>query len=233
MGKRVIGVIQARMGSTRLPGKVLRPLYDGYSMLECIYARLAASDVDDVVVAFPEHDAALEQLVIDNGWKHYMGSEQDLIGRIGGAAFLHSADAIVRITGDCPFVDPLLVNALVAVWRNCQYDYVSNVCPPTFPDGFDVEVYSTRLLDALNQQIPFWCDYREWFPKWVWEGRSGVETYNYPSKIDLSRIRCTVDTQEDLEFARWVFSELGLTCSMQDILYLLAAHPERTIIKER
>jgi len=142
--RNVIAAIQARMGSARLPGKVMRTI-GGRTMIECIAKRLAAcKEVDQVILATsksPENDG-LQEHAASLGLPCFRGSEADLIERHGGVLEKFNGDALIRITADCPLVDPLLVDAMVRVYRNdpSGVDLVTNIFPRTFPKGLDIEI---------------------------------------------------------------------------------------------
>src|SRR6266404_2327957 len=146
---KTVVVVQARMGSTRFPNKVLRPVA-GVPLIELLLSRLSrAKRVDQIVLATPE-DVRNEPLVAHArklGFAVYQGSEKDVLDRYYHAASVHKPDAVVRITGDCPLVDPALVDALIGDYENGGADYVSNTLAPTYPDGLDVEVFSFAALE--------------------------------------------------------------------------------------
>ena len=139
---RVVALIQARMGSTRLPGKVLSPIL-GVPMIEMLLRRLSKSkEVDEIVVATsvdPKNDD-LQSTVECLGYRCTRGSENNVLKRFYESAKMTKADIIVRITGDCPLVDPELVDKHVQAFKKEKVDYYSNVDPASYPDGLDIEV---------------------------------------------------------------------------------------------
>ena len=144
-----VAVIQARCGSTRFPRKVLAPL-QGRPMLAHIIERVSrATLVDRVVVATTDgaNDDEVATLAAESGAGVTRGSEQDVLGRYVLAAREHGADVIVRITADCPLTDPAIVDTVIRARGEHDADYASNVEPPTFPEGFDCEVF-TRMSRA-------------------------------------------------------------------------------------
>lgn len=227
----VVGIVQAHLGSSRLPYKALA-LIEGEPMTWHIARRLQQADgLDDVVLAIPEHDDALIRLAQRYGIPFFAGSEIDVIGRICGTASAFDANAIVRITGDCPFVDPDIVDAVVLEYMVEGWQYVCNVLPPTFPDGLDVELYSRQLLEQLDHELDSVVE-REWFPIHVWENLHPDLMYNIRHEPDISHLRWTVDFSEDLEFAREVYKELGPDFRIEDVLLLLERRPELVILNE-
>src|SRR5262245_66416880 len=140
---KVVAIVQARMGSTRLPGKVMKPV-GGVPMIELLLSRLGrAQEVDEIVLATSEdpRDEPLARHVASLGIRGFRGSENDVLDRYYRAAMEADADAVVRITGDCPLVDPKLVDEIVRAFKAAAVDYTSNTMPPTFPNGLDVEVF--------------------------------------------------------------------------------------------
>lgn len=230
--KRVVGVVQVHMGSKRLPGKALAEI-EGRPMTWHIVERLRRAErLSGVVIALPDEDKdePIRLMAREASIPYHAGSESDLIDRLYRTALAFEADAIVRITGDCPLVDPSVVDQLVVAYQEggSVLDYVSNVRPPTFPHGVGAEVYPTSTLDKLWREIrePF---YREWFPVYFWEREGEYLTCNIAHPRDLSHLRWTVDYKEDLEFVREVYKHLwreGEVFGMAEVLELLFERPE-------
>ena len=229
---RVIAAIQARMGSTRLPGKVLLPIA-GRPTIQRIAERLAhCREVDMVVVStsVEQRDDSVAALADQIGIPCVRGSEMDLIERLGRTAAQFSADALVRITADCPLVDPEIVDKVVGVWRRSgsALEYASNVFPPTFPDGLDVEVLSRQVLERLDREVsdPF---FRESFTAYIREHPAAFRIANIEHERDLNDLRWTLDYPEDLAFVEAVYRALddrGSIFNMRDLLGLLEQRPE-------
>ena len=142
MGKsmKTAAIVQARMGSTRFPNKVMK-LIEGIPMVEILLKRLKeAKEIDEIILATSSDakNIPLVEHVQKLGFQVYQGSEEDVLGRYYHAASLCSADLVVRITGDCPLVDPELVDQMVRECKKERVDYFSNVFPPTYPDGLDI-----------------------------------------------------------------------------------------------
>ncbi len=230
--RRVVAAIQARMGSTRLPGKALVPIA-GRPAIQRIAERLAhCREVDAVVVStsVERRDDPIAALAERIGLTCVRGSEMDLIERLGRTVVEAGADALVRITADCPLVDPEIVDGVVTVWRRSEgvREYVSNVFPPTFPDGLDVEVLSRQVLERLNREVsdPL---FRESLTAYIREHPSSFRVTNVEHETNLSHLRWTLDYPEDLAFVVAVFTALdrdGSIFSMQDVLGLLERRPE-------
>ena len=151
---KIVALVQARMGSTRLPGKVLKSIV-GKPMIELLLTRLSQSnELDEIVVATSDKDQndQLQSVVESLGYQCTRGSEKDVLGRFYESAKSVNADVIVRITGDCPLVDPVLVDECIEGFKQFQVDYFSNINPATFPDGLDIEVMSFDSIERANEE---------------------------------------------------------------------------------
>lgn len=229
----VVGaIIQARMGSTRLPGKVLREI-NGRPMLAYMLERVAAARrVHIVAVAttdLPEDDL-IEELCDKQGVFVYRGSQEDVLDRYLQCARRLNLDVVVRVTSDCPLIDPCIIDELVAVYLAGSCDYVANTIPPvgTYPNGMDVEVISYAAIerawtDAKDQSE------REHVTSYVWQRPHMFRTYRYDLSENLSRYRLTVDYMEDLEVVKAILTNLHVRnplFSMGDIVGFLQENPE-------
>lgn len=201
----VLAVVQARMGSTRFPGKVMRPLL-GTPMIEVLLDRLSRSArVDRIVVATSTdpRNAPLAEHVRRLGYEVFEGDEHDVLDRVHRAALPFAPRVVVRITGDCPLVDPTVVDCVVDALEASGADYVSNIDPPTFPDGLDVEAFSFEALDRAAAEATKLYD-REHVTPYLRE--SGLfTTRNVAAEEDRSALRWTVDEPEDLDVLTSVF----------------------------
>ncbi len=225
-------IVQARFGSVRLPGKVLADL-GGKPMLERVLERVAAATRVALVVlattADPE-DTPLAALGEALGARVFRGSADDVLDRYHRAATAHGIDVIVRVTGDCPLVDPALIDRTVAVFAEGDCDYVSTSYPvATFPDGLDVEVFSRTALDRAWREARLGSE-REHVTPYIWKHPRGFRLKAVTHAENLSAMRWTVDLDRDLEFVRCVYRRLepasGPVFGMQEILDLLRRHPE-------
>ena len=136
----------------------------------------------------------------------FLGSENDVLDRYFKAAKKFNADTIVRICGDCPFVDPLVIDEILELFQNNNYDYISNTIKPTFPDGFDVEVFSFSVLKEIWEKAKIKYD-REHVTPFILKNRR-FKKFNYKYKKDLSKLRLTVDENIDLEMIKMIYSRL-------------------------
>ena len=145
----VIAIVQARVGSIRFPNKVMQPVSVNIPMIEVLFSRLNQSKEIDKIVLATSTDLRNQPLIdhISNlGFEVFQGSENNVLDRYYQAASQYNPDAIVRITGDCPLVDPEVVDTVVNAYKLNNADYVCNTNPPTYPDGLDVEVFSFSAL---------------------------------------------------------------------------------------
>jgi spore coat polysaccharide biosynthesis protein SpsF len=236
---KIIAAVQVRMGSTRLPGKVLAEVLD-QPMLWHIVDRLRfAKLINEVVVATSNgaKDGPIRAFADKHGIPCFAGSELDVVDRLYRTARRFSADAIVRITGDCPLADPKIVDEVVETYLSDAkaLDYVSNVLPRSYPDGLDTEVYPTKTLGRLCEEI---ADFpaRESFPIYLWNNKQKFRIANVAFATDLSALRWTVDYEEDLTFVREVFRRLyrkGEFFSMPDVLELMEANPQLAAVNAK
>jgi spore coat polysaccharide biosynthesis protein SpsF (cytidylyltransferase family) len=227
---RTVAIIQARVGSRRLPGKVLAPI-GGRSMLERVVERvLSATRLDGAVVATSEdpRDDAVEAICRRRGFACFRGSESDVLSRYVGAATLHEADPIVRITADCPLIDPEVIDRVVDAFRGTGLpcDYASNINPPTFPHGLDTEILSAETLRRADREAR-WQSEREHVTLYVRNHPERFRSVNVTHAPDLSGRRWVVDEATDLEFVRAVYERMGdRPFGMADVLALLQREPE-------
>ncbi|MDR3400887.1 MAG: glycosyltransferase family protein [Chthoniobacter sp.] len=225
---KVVAIIQARMGSSRLPGKVLLDLA-GEPMLSRVVRRLRrARRIHEVVVATTteSRDDALETFCREHGFACFRGDENDVLDRYYRAAQAHGAGMVVRITSDCPFIEPEIVDRVVTEGDAPDVDYASNIgVPRTFPRGLDTEVMPWRTLDRVWQEDrnPAW---REHVTQYIHKRPELFRTRNVCHDTDLSHLRWTVDTPEDFAFASQVYEHFGHDdFSWRDVLDVLDRHP--------
>lgn len=199
-GSRTVALIQARMSSSRLPGKVLLPL-QGLPMIVYMARRAArAGRVDQVVVvtSTDPSDTPLAEALAAAGIAHFRGSLDDVLARYAAAAEAFAAEVVVRLTGDCPLIDPAVIDAVVALRAASGADYASNVDPPTFPDGLDVECFTRRALERTHAEARRGSE-REHVTSWMRTGASGLVRTNHRAVADFSSLRWTVDHRDDYE----------------------------------
>lgn len=224
---KIVAIVQARMGSTRLPNKVMKPI-GGVPMIELLLARLAmAKCVDQIVLATStdERNLPLIEHVQNLGYVCVRGSENDVLQRYLDAAAVVDADVLVRITGDCPLVDPVLVDRAIDEFLSQSVEYHSNTSPATFPDGLDIEVFKIGALKraALESEDPF--DHEHVTP---YLRKPGLfKTSAMLNGEDLSGLRWTVDEPADFEVICHVFQHFwpNVHFSWEQVLNLQTTQP--------
>lgn len=219
------------MSSTRLPRKALAEVAGRPVLWHVVQRMQFAHGVDRVVIATsdgPDCDP-IRELARESGFACFSGSELDLIDRLYRTALTYDGEALIRITADCPLVDPSVVDQLVATYRAAPAaaDLVTNVVPRTFPHGLDVELFPTRVLKRLHAEIedPHW---REWFPTYVTNRPEQFRIVNVANESNLSGLRWTLDHPEDLAFVRAVYQGVyqpDKPFRMSDVLDLLDSDP--------
>jgi spore coat polysaccharide biosynthesis protein SpsF len=228
-----VAVIQARMTSTRLPGKVLADLH-GEPMLGHMLARVRRSRrLDAVWVATTTNatDDSVVQLSESLGVPVFRGSEADVLGRFAETAAEAKADVVVRLTADCPMSDPALIDEALELFAAGQYDYFSNAIRRTYPDGLDLEIFTRAALNEANANArePF---HREHVTPYLRSGAyTDVVTGNFRvgqmiAPADFGHLRWTVDTAEDLARVRRLVGELPGNYGWLDAIALLTRRPE-------
>ena len=225
---KTVAIIQARIGSTRLPAKVMADIY-GKTMLGCVVERVQqAGLVDEVVVATTDQpqDDDVAELCSSHGWPVFRGEEHDVLGRYLGAAAKHEAAKIVRITSDCPLIDPQLIDIAVQSLDPAQLDYVSNAWPKrTFPRGLDVEAFTLETLvraDLLATE----SGHREHVTWQIYNrpDQFRIGCMEYP--VNNGDLRWTVDTPDDLKLIRTIYGYFkGRSFQTADVIRACREHP--------
>ena len=202
---KIVAIVQARMGSTRLPGKVMK-LISGKPMIELLLKRLSkAKKVDQIIVATSneKNNKLLKQHLKTQNFDFIEGSENDVLDRFLLAAKHTNADIIVRITADCPLVDASLIDKSIIKFKKLKLDYYSNVLPATYPDGLDIEIFTHEALKKSSKMTTSLFD-REHVTAFLRESKN-FKTGNFQNKKNLSSLRWTVDEAEDLQVISSVF----------------------------
>lgn len=226
---KVVAIVQARMGSTRLPGKVLKDLA-GETMLARVVGRLRhANQVNEVLVAttgHPDDDAIVDEchrlsVVVSRG------DQDDVLDRYFKAAQFAGADVVVRITSDCPLIDPEITDKTIQSFLDIGPDYAANTIVRTYPRGLDTEVISINALARAWQEARHAYE-REHVTPYIIEHPDMFKLLSVTGDRDYSAHRWTVDTPDDLEFVRAVYDRLrseGMF-SWREVLDLLNREPE-------
>jgi spore coat polysaccharide biosynthesis protein SpsF (cytidylyltransferase family) len=230
--KKISAIVQARMTSTRLPGKVLMDI-EGKPMLWHIINRLRFSKkLNDIILAIPDtkKNDILEKFAKDNKIKYFRGNENDVLSRYYETAKKFKCEVIIRITGDDPLVDPQIIDFTVKKHLKSDTDYTSNNLKRTFPLGLDIEVFNFEVLERAYKEAKENYQ-REHVTAYIYEHPEIFKLQNVDAKGKLRKpsLRLTVDTKEDLKLIREIYRRLykeGKIFLMEDILALLKLHPE-------
>jgi spore coat polysaccharide biosynthesis protein SpsF (cytidylyltransferase family) len=227
--RNVVAIVQARMGSSRLPGKVLADIA-GEVMLGRVVARLQRSrNVNHIVVATTDTDLddAVEQFCQQRCWAFFRGSEADVLDRYYRTAKAFQADAIVRVTADCPLIDPEVVDRVVATYLAGDCDYASNTLVCTYPDGLDTEVFSSIALEVAWYEARRKTDREHVTPYLRSSGRFRLRNVECELGRSLHHLRWTVDEPGDLEFVRAIYARLGAKSDFtwREVMSLLDLDP--------
>ena len=229
---RMVVIIQARVGSTRLPRKVLLTLGDR-TVLARVLARVGACQkVDEIVVATTdqESDDPIEAEVTRLGLSCFRGSETDVLARYHGAAQSVDAEHVIRITSDCPLIDPQLIDQMIDRYHalGSAVDYMSNALPRTFAHGLDTEIFSTKsLATAYNEASdPM---HREHVTPFFYTQPDRFSLFGYTQDLDHSHLRWTLDEPSDWEFFKAIVARLpDPMVPVSEVLDLLKRDPQLT-----
>ena len=208
---KIVAIVQARMGSSRLPGKVLMDIAGKSVLAHCIERLARAGRIDEIVVATTEHaeDMAIHEAATALGAKTFAGSESDVLNRYRAAAEWAKADIVVRVTSDCPLIDPEITDNVIEAYLESEVDLASNVIRRTFPRGVDTEVLSVDMLRYLDGFVKK-PEEREHVTMHLYQNQeqfwlASVETEGPMHRPEL---RFCVDTEADLDFMRTVFKKI-------------------------
>lgn len=229
----IVAIIQARMTSSRLPGKVLREV-GGRPLLDWMLSRVRRSrQLDKVVMATTVNgdDDPVAHLCARLGVDVWRGDEHDVLGRYRDAAAHHGADVVVRLTADCPMCDPTLIDDAIAVYRSSGADHVYNrMVPAGYPNGLDVEVFSRAALESAAAVVTHPI-LREHVTSYIRGSRPNLPKGDFrlaavPAPADFRHVRWTVDTEEDLARVAVLLETLPEGFSWFDALSLATQKPD-------
>ena len=229
---KTIAIIQARLNSKRLPNKVMLKILDR-PILWHIHNRLnSCKNLDNVVISTgeKERNLAICNFADEFHIPYFSGSELDVIKRMYETAIKFDASSIVRITGDCPLVDPKIVEKIISeyVKHGKNYDMVTNTFTLSFPHGLEIELYSTKFLKKLNSEIKK-SEFREWFSIYIENNFEKFKILEIKNNEDLSKFRWTLDYPEDFKLIQIIYEQLfdeKRVFGTDEILSLLKRKPE-------
>ena len=230
--EKIVAIIQARMSSSRLPGKVLKNIAGKPMLVHVMERAMQVKGISQVVVATTtdESDDALETLCQEKGYNCYRGSLNDVLDRFYQAARHFEADVIIRLTADCPLLDVEVVVKTLNAFLETKVDFAANRLPPpftrTYPIGLDTEICSfTALERAWNETSEKYE--REHVMPYLYQKEGRFKVLRVENDQDYGRWRLTVDTQEDLNLVQAVFDHFGTQAfKWMDVINYLEAHPE-------
>lgn len=232
-GKKIVATIEARMASTRLPGKVMKQIL-GKPVLELLVERLKKVElIDEIVIATTtnQSDDIIERFCGKIGIKCFRGSEEDVLKRVLDAAKSVNAELIVEITGDCPLIDPDIARECIKLFLKGNYDYVSNGClEKTFPDGLAVQVFPVKVLEEVNALTKDPVDH-EHVSLYIYRHPERYRLKNYKAEGELywPELAITLDTPQDYELIKRIYEELypgNNNFTAYDVVRFLRKNPE-------
>lgn len=228
---KIVAIIQARMGSTRFPGKILKKVL-GKTLLEYQLERVQRSKlIDEIVIATTTNksDDVIVELCNSLGISTFRGSEENVLSRYYETAVKYEADVIVRITSDCPLIDPDIIDKVIQLYLDKQpVDYASNTLERTFPRGLDTEVFSFEALKKAHEEATLQRD-REHVTAFIYTNRNLFSLTYLENEIDYSYHRWTVDTKEDFDLISLILEAIypnNPTFTMKDVIVLLNDNPD-------
>lgn len=225
-----LAILQARMSSTRLPGKVLEPVLGIPMIIRQIERLKASNELDHIVVATSQEasDDALAEALFSAGIDCFRGNLDDVLSRFAECASEYPTENIIRLTADCPLADPEVIDSVVLHHLSSGADYTSNTLKRTFPRGLDVECFTSESFSRL-QQFELSSQEREHVTMGFYQRPDIFVLENVSDAIDRSELRWTVDYPEDLTFVREIYSKLYSDKDLftsEDIREVISQHPE-------
>lgn len=239
MGKiKTLAIIQARVSSSRLPGKVIKEI-SGKTLIEIMSERVKHSEMIEQLILATSLDSSDNDLINvchKIRLPYFRGSLDDVLERFYKAAEPYMPEFVVRLTGDCPLMDPIVIDSAVKVISDSDYDYVSNTLNPTFPDGIDVEVFKFSALRKayLKACLP---SEREHVTPYIWKnstfkGGNIFKSFSLENPVDCSNYRLTVDYHNDLNVIEYLIKSIGIDKGWHDYVNIINRHPEISFLNK-
>jgi len=228
-------MIQARIGSRRFPKKVLAKIENKPMIWHVIERMKVIRGVKQIILVSTKNseDKILHKIAKNCNIKSFKGKTSDVLNRYYMCAIEFEADPIIRITGDCPLIDPTIVKKMLEVYMKNNYDYVTNTFPPTFPDGLDVEIFSFKTLEKMANYAKLPSE-KEHVTSYIRNHPNEFNIFNYENISDLSKLRWTVDEKQDIMFVRAIYKKMKpkIIFSMQNIMKIISKYPNITKINK-
>jgi spore coat polysaccharide biosynthesis protein SpsF len=203
-------IIQARMGSSRLPKKVMKKIDNDYTVLDYVIQQIKSSEnIEKIIVATTilEQDNVIYDYLCSQKYEVFRGSSEDVLDRFYQCAKKFSIDTVVRITADNPLIDPKIIDTAITEYKNGKYDLVTNTLKRTFPFGTEVEVFSFKILEKSWQNAKKPSE-REHVTPFIWNKQNDFNIKNFEYKKNISHLRYTVDRIEDLELVKEIIKNI-------------------------
>jgi spore coat polysaccharide biosynthesis protein SpsF len=229
MKKRKITImVQARTGSQRFPKKILRKIEKKPMIWHIINRLQDVKGIDNIVLVTTKkkQDQVLEKIIEEFNIDIFKGDTTNVLKRFYDCAIIHSSDIIIRITADCPLIDPNIINKMKTIFLKSDYDYMTNTLPPTFPDGLDVEIMSFKTLEMNFRKAKKKSELEHVTP-YIRNNPKKFKIYNYKNKKDNSHLRWTVDEISDLKVIRRIYKIMNpkLKFTTNSILRIFKENP--------
>ena len=210
------------MGSTRFPGKILKKV-GSYNILDIHIKRvLKSKKINSFLLATTKRkkDDDIIKFCLQKSINYFRGSEKDVLDRFYRAAKKYDCDYVIRLTSDCPLIDPKLIDKIIKYCINNNLDYCSNTLKPTYPDGQDIEIFKMNALYRAWEEAKIESD-REHVTPYIWRnstynGEKKFKSDNFDEGFDYSNIRMTVDNSDDLKLIRHLVKYNGINCAWFD-----------------
>jgi spore coat polysaccharide biosynthesis protein SpsF len=230
---KTLAIIQARMNSARLPGKVLMPVNDRPLLSYMVERVRTASYVDNLLIAtsIEESDDPIEQYCLNNHIPVFRGNLDDVLDRFYQASKTYESEIIVRLTGDCPLIDPTIIDTMISKFKNSDFDYLANTAPPkgiTYPEGMDVEIFTKESLKKAWMEAKKPSE-REHVTFYFWKNTHLFSISRHDLNEDYSNFRLTVDYPEDFKLVKNIldyFYTSHTQFNMGDIISYLDDNPK-------
>jgi len=233
---KILAITQARYGSSRLPGKILKTIGDKTLLGIHLERILQAKNITGLKIATTTEDGAENIIGIGNklGVASYRGSVDDVLERFYETALPENPDYVVRLTSDCPLIDPNIIDQVIDQCIRNDVDYCSNTIIPTFPDGLDVEVFRFSALEKAFNEALITSD-REHVTPYIWrnsnlKGGDFFTSFNVEYSTDYSDLRITVDTDKDFKLIEQLIETLGTDKPWLDYVEYLNQHSKVRMI---
>ena len=229
-------IVQARMGSTRLPGKVLMELSKEETILSLLIKRLKLSkELNEIIIATTEDkkNEAIIKVAQSNNISYFIGDEENVLERYYKSAVKFKLDIIIRVTSDCPFLDPFILDDMIKFFKNDNYDYIRNVDETTsFPRGFEIEIFSFKTLEKAYK-LAITRPEKEHVTFYIYNHPKTFSIYSYKLKNlkKINDLRLTVDEIDDLEMCRAIYERLlindkSINFTIYDIIEIVEKEPD-------